>query len=236
LVKLALPSLTEVARITLGADATYGTYSAESVAVSPADPNVVAVSLASSRSSPRHRGVALINGTSILPTMTQPHTGSNVVTFGADGSAVYGLNNESSEFGLRRIDVAADGLRQGTVVTSGGGYGTYNLRFAGGQLYLLNQSWRASDLTLSGTFDRRSPLCAPLSDNQRVVCAPNLDARQTLTVWSATAFTQQATVPLPGLGIDQVTNLVPGPAGTVAVAMSDFNGNTRMVLISNPSL
>lgn len=235
-VKLALPSLTEVARVTLGSDAFYGTYYAESLAVSPADPNVVAVSRASPTTSPRHLGVALISGTAILPAITQTHTGSNLITFGADGSTLYGFNNETTEFGLRRIDVAVDGLRQGAVVNGNGDFSTRSLLFASGQIYLGSRSWRASDLTDSGAFDTQAALCVPLASTLRAACTPRFTDPGTLTVWNAATFAQQATVPLPALGANTVKNLVPGRAGAMAVSVGDFFGGARIILLNDASL
>ena len=42
--------------------------------------------------------------------MTAIHTGSNVIAFGATAGRLYGYNNETSEFGFRRMDVTASGV------------------------------------------------------------------------------------------------------------------------------
>src|SRR6266545_277712 len=59
-VKLALPSMAEVGRTTLVNDNVFGQTRAETIAVSPAEPTVVAVSMAYTGMSPRHAGVALL--------------------------------------------------------------------------------------------------------------------------------------------------------------------------------
>ena len=64
------------------------------------------------------------------PKRTQVHTGSNLVAFDSAGATLYGLNTETSEFGLRRIQVLADGLAQQLVVSAATSYGTRALSFA----------------------------------------------------------------------------------------------------------
>lgn len=233
--KLSLPSLSEVARITVGSDPFFGTMRAESLSVSPVDRDVLAMSRAYSGVTPRHAGVALVSGTTILPVTTQTHTGSNLISFGADGSVLFGLNNETTEFGLRRIAAAADGLREGTVVRSDSGTGVGRLVFSNGLLYLGPKGWRATDLTLSGAFDLQSSLCIPLASTLRAVCAPGPTAGDTITVWGTSAFNRLATLALPPLAGQSVRDLVPGRAGTLAVSAASLGSGMRIFLLSDPS-
>jgi hypothetical protein len=45
-------------------------------------------------------------------TTTPDHTGSNVIAFGTDSTRLYGYNNESTEFGFRRLIVSASGVTE----------------------------------------------------------------------------------------------------------------------------
>lgn len=48
-------------------------------------------------------GMTELSRTALLPVQTPGHTGANRIVFGADGSSVFGINIESTEFGLRRL-------------------------------------------------------------------------------------------------------------------------------------
>jgi len=99
----------------VGSEPFLGTYYAEDIAVSPLDPNLVAISRRNSGFSPRHEGVALyLNGVQ-LPNTTPDHTGSNRIEFAASGQLIYGYNNETTEFGFRTMTVSANGVAVSTV-------------------------------------------------------------------------------------------------------------------------
>lgn len=115
-VKLRLSDFAEQWRATLPIEFQFGPGRAETIAISPVDADTVAVSVYWNNVFPRHGGVILIRSGVIQPRQTQGHTGSNLIVFASDGSYLYGFNNESTEYGVRRISVAADGLQQETVV------------------------------------------------------------------------------------------------------------------------
>lgn len=109
-----------------------GANRAEDIVVLPGQPQRVAVSLRNTCCSPRHSGVVLFSGTTLLPLRTQGHTGSNRIVAGPDASVLYGYNNETTEFGFRRIAVSDSGLTEvqaqqlfsnfGLDIESGGSY------------------------------------------------------------------------------------------------------------------
>ena len=83
----------------------------------PGEPNAVAISRRNAGFSPRHEGVAIYDNGVKRPTTTASHTGSNVIEFGSSGSTLYGLNNETTEFGFRKMSVNSLGVTT-TQVTS----------------------------------------------------------------------------------------------------------------------
>lgn len=89
----------------------FGLQFGEDIAVAPGNPERVAVSLRFEGVSPRHAGVAIYDGGVLLPMMTPRHTGSNVIEFSNDPSRLYGYNNETTDFGLRRMNVDETGVR-----------------------------------------------------------------------------------------------------------------------------
>jgi uncharacterized repeat protein (TIGR01451 family) len=102
----------------LGSDSFFGPYYPEDLAVQPGHPNVVAISLMYPGVSPRHAGVAIYDNGVMRPLKTQTHTGSNRIEFSSDPSRIYGYNNETTEFGFRRLLVTDDGVTEVDVSAS----------------------------------------------------------------------------------------------------------------------
>lgn len=220
-VKLRLPDLAELARTRLPAPAFYGQLLAETISVSPLDANVVAVSMLRTGVSPRHGGVALIRSGVLQPRLTQEHTGSNLIAFDANGQFVYGLNNETTEFGLRRIEVLADGLAEQTVVTTDGGFGVRSLDVSPQGLVLDRAVYRAPDLALLGRVAAPSVGCRAHTVPNRLVCMKEpfpSNGEGRLAVVDASTFVVQSTPVYAWSGLSAtLSQLVPGPAGQVAL-------------------
>jgi DNA-binding beta-propeller fold protein YncE len=89
----------------LGSDSFFGPRYAEDLAVVPGEPNTVAVSRQYRGVSPRHAGVAVYVDGVQLPQTTPVHTGSNSIAYSADPGRLYGYNNETTDFGFRRMNV-----------------------------------------------------------------------------------------------------------------------------------
>jgi hypothetical protein len=87
-----------------------GAVLAEDLSISPNDANTIAVAMRNTCCSPRHEGVAIFSNGVMLAAKTPGHTGSNSIEFGANGSVLYGYDNESSEFGFRTMAVNATGV------------------------------------------------------------------------------------------------------------------------------
>lgn len=112
-VQFSMVSKTIVNTFSLGSDPFFGSRYAEDIEVLPGQPQSIAVSMYRQAVSPRHSGVAIVDSGVLRPNVTQDHTGSNNIVF-ANG-ALYGYNNETSEFGLRRLLINAAGVTQGSV-------------------------------------------------------------------------------------------------------------------------
>jgi hypothetical protein len=116
--RIVLATKTVDLTITLGSDPFFGDWYAEDIAVLPGSPGSIAVSLKKKSFSPRHEGVAIYDGATRRMTKTPGHTGSNVIEFSASADTLYGHNNESTEFGFRRLAVTANGVAEIDVETS----------------------------------------------------------------------------------------------------------------------
>lgn len=231
IVSLELPNLQELARVRLPMDPFFGQLFAEDISVSPASRDVFAVSTRRSGVSPRHGGVFLVRDMVVQPRRTQDHTGSNRIGFDATGSQIYGYNNETTEFGLRRIEVLADGLREAAVVAANGGFGTM-LDVRDG-LALVGPSAFAADASLaplgsvSGAWD-----CSKLPGRPRVACLSSTEANR-LVVADTLSFALLGTpryVDVSG-SLFAPRRVVPGAARRVAISEGD-----RIVLFESDLL
>lgn len=108
--RFRIPTQSPDIQFSLGSDPFFGAFFAEDIEVQPGNPNVVAISLKFLGLSPRHAGVAIYDNGVQQPNTTPGHTGSNVIDFAADPVRLYGYNNETTEFGFRRMLVDASGV------------------------------------------------------------------------------------------------------------------------------
>ena len=140
-------------QFTLGNDSFLGLYFAEDMAVQPGNPGVLAVSRRNLGFSPRHEGVAIYDNGVQRSAETPGHTGSNVIEFSGSPSRLYGYNNETTDFGFRRMSVDDNGV---TIIdnTSNIISGFFvDIKFEGGLIF--STSGRVVDpeaRTLLGTF------------------------------------------------------------------------------------
>lgn len=228
LLRLSLPDLRETGRVALLRDSFYGQYTAEQISVSPVNGNVVAVSLARPGVSPRHGGVVLVRDMVVQPQRTQEHTGSNRIGFDASGAWVIGYNNETSEFGLRRLEVLADGLAERQVIATNGAY-SVDIDVSDGLVMVGGQAYLPDALTLRGTVAGGQFKCVRLRGAAKVACTGWLD--NTLRVADTSTFSLLAQPSYPAMSGVSTPRLVAGPAGQVAL----FDGSV-IRRISLPAL
>jgi len=221
--RLRPPAMQEVDRTRLPVSSLYGQLLTEQLAVSPVDPAVVAVSLRRTGVSPRHGGVALIRGGILQPQLT-PDAGSasNLIAFALDGQWLYGYDNETTGFGLSRIEVLPDGLAQRSVVATNAGFNQTVMDMAAQGPVLGDAQYRGSDLTLLGRVSAPGGGCRVPLAASRLLClqegAYSNASGGHVVVADATSF---VTVATPAYAVsnppaDRVA-LVPGPAGQVAL-------------------
>lgn len=100
---------------TLGSGPFGGQFYAEDIEVLPGQPHSVAIARRNFGLSPKHEGVAIYDDGEMRPATTQDHTGSNSIAFAGGANRLFGYNNETTEFGFRRLMVSASGLVEGNV-------------------------------------------------------------------------------------------------------------------------
>ncbi len=137
----------------------FGPLYVEDMAVMPGNPSVVAISRQSRGVSPRHGGVAVYDNGIQRSTTTPDHTGSNVIEWGT-GGRIYGYNNETSEFGFRRLDVTAAGVTNVDVTERLiSGYGP-DIAYSDGKIYATTGAIiNAEAKTLAGTLNTSGLVC-----------------------------------------------------------------------------
>ncbi|HET8944015.1 MAG TPA: thrombospondin type 3 repeat-containing protein [Dehalococcoidia bacterium] len=137
----------------LGTDGFTGPYYVEDMDVLPGAPGSLAVSRRNSGFSPRHEGVAIYDDGVKRPIETPGHTGSNVIEFSDSPTTLYGLNNETTEFGFRTMTVDASGVTVTKVTSSLVCCFGVDIEYDGGLVYTtIGKVINPVDHTLAGTI------------------------------------------------------------------------------------
>lgn len=230
-VRLVLPAMTEQGRVHLPADPPLGQSVARALAVSPADPSVAAVTMG------LQLGVGLLRDMVLQPkhaSTSNPFYGNNLLAFNAAGTAVYGLNNETSDFPLRRFQVLADGLADDLTVTAATNFGTRALSFSGNRVIAGNALYDAL-LNALGVISGASD-CITRRADALLVCLAVQDfgtgQARMLLADPATSVIGSSLLFARSEPFNSARRLVEGPAGQVAIS---YPGST-IRLFSSPQL
>ena len=126
----------------------------EEMLVVPGAANTVVLAKMSPGTSPKHVGVFVYDDGVQRATATPGHTGSNSIAFaGRSASALYGYNNETTDFGFRGMRIDAGGIS--TTSITGGLISSFYTRIvgAGGRVYASNGAIVDPELrTSTGSF------------------------------------------------------------------------------------
>lgn len=199
----------------------YGTYYAEDMVVLPDNPHAVAISRMHLGLSPRHGGVAVYDDGVQRAMATARHTGSNVIEAGAIPGRLYGHNNETTEFGFRRMNVDASGVSvlgvtEGLVSVFG-----VDIAFDNGLLYTTKGQAIDPELgVVVGTFDDVAsgfplPLVRPDSSVGRVFFLVGGGETRLLLAFDQQTYAYIGSVTVPGV-IGTATSLVRWGADGIA--------------------
>ena len=149
----------------------FGLLFPEDIAVLPNQPNAVAVSRRNTCCSSRHEGVAIFDNGVMRPTVTAGHTGSNVIEAGDNENVLYGYNNETTDFGFRRMAVNQAGVSINSNLQNViQGFGV-DIRYSNGRIYsTTGVAVNAATNSLDGTFAVQGSTngVAPDAKNRRV--------------------------------------------------------------------
>ena len=236
-----------------------GVYSAEDISVMPGQADSVAISRQDPNSN--HGGVAIYDNGVARSNTTPPPTGSNVIEFSSNASTLYGYNNESSEFGLRKMAVDSFGV---TVVSTTrnliSNFGT-NIVQHNGLLYSTRgQVVDPETLTRVGTFpltDFPSFVLPDSSANRVYFLSGFFSSTVTLRAFDLTTFVQVGSLSINGIsgnpsslikwGADglafrtsgnqvflvSISEIVPFPATPIPSPTQEATGITSLSLVAN---
>ncbi len=220
------------ASISVPGSAYNGSTRAEDIAVSPTDANVIAVSVRNTCCSPRHEGVYIIQNGQVLADHTPGHTGSNTIEFGANGTTLYGYNNETTEYGFRTMSVNSTGVRT-TSVSGSTLYGFY-------QTFTVEQGLAYSSTGVvfnPSTGEQMGQFSLPYDATFAVSVADkraySLNSAKQLTVFDFDTFTPITTFDLSGeLGDTSLSKLIYTKDGSLAA----IGTNSIFVLSAVPEV
>jgi hypothetical protein len=172
-----------------------------------------------------------------MPVQTASHTGSNQLVFGADGNSLFGINTDSTEFGLRRMAVQADGVVVTQVLTDAfGSFYVPAIDRIGSRLVLANRLYDTDTLAPLGQVSGGG-YCRALTAS-RLACVP-IGTPDLLLVDAATSvITARLTV----FGVSSVDTLrvVAGPGGQLAaraeISHPAARDAGRVLLLRHPDL
>jgi hypothetical protein len=134
--RFTLPDLALDLDFSIGNTTSWGPALTEDLVVLPDRPRSIAVSRRRLNVSPRHESVTIYDDGVPRPQSEQEHAGSNLIEFGADGSVIYGINNETSPSRLFRLAVSADGVTvAGDSFNPVAPFATRETTFDAGRLY-----------------------------------------------------------------------------------------------------
>lgn len=159
-------------QFSLGSSSSTGSYYVEDIEVMPGQPKTIAISRKNNGYSPRHEGVAIYDGDVLRPTATPSHTGSNRIEFTSSNSLI-GYNNETTEFGIRRLSVNNNGVSNVSVTENV--LSNFSLDFIYKDNYLYSFDGKVIDATTSpfviGKFSNTSGPVVYDSYNNKVCFA-----------------------------------------------------------------
>ena len=180
-----------------------GPLSVDDMTVMPGDANALAVARRNTGFSPRHEGVAVYDNGVSRSVTTSSHTGSNVIEPSSIPNVLYGYNNETTEFGFRRMSVSPTGVTVTSVASNLISGFNVDIRFDNGFIYSTSgRVVHAESSTLAGSFANVGfgALVLPDSSRNRVYFLSG-DGSSTLTLkeYNQTTFTQTGSLTIPGI-------------------------------------
>jgi DNA-binding beta-propeller fold protein YncE len=237
--RLALPSMSVQGRVRLPRDPVFfNQLGVRALAVSPADGGVVAVSLGRLTAlglpnifSPSP-GVVLLRDMVIQPKRVD--TTNDLIAFDSAGGTLYGLNNSTSERGLRRLRVLADGLAEESAATTPDIY-TRALGFTNNRVVTGAALRDAATLAQIGAIVGARD-CWPQRSGSKLLCFGDSSAAARIIDADSDTLVAEKPIVYASTGGDFPTSMVQGPANQVAISYPKPHEFPMIRLFSSPPL
>lgn len=216
--KLTLPAMSEQYRIRLPTAPFFGTQLLpKSIAVSPVESDVIAVSTFDPASTSTNSGVVQIRAGALQPQMVGglfTATRIGPLAYDGNGAAVYGYDDITTGFALHAMSVLGDGLLLTNQRGIDMGFSVRDVDWTSQGIVVHRSVFRASDLTLLGSVSPGN--CRAHSVANRMVCIAGSGRLALIDMGSF------VTVASPAFNVDAYApptpdQLVPGAAGQVAM-------------------
>lgn len=236
--KLRLPDMVEQSRFRLPVEEFGGPTQASSIAPSPTDPDVVAVSISANNNIANHRGIVLVRNGVVQARRSSVFSDSGLIAFDPNGQFIYGYNGADT---VRRIQVLPDGVVEQAFsrdVTSN--FGVTSLDVSSRGLVLNSSVFRGSDLSRLGLLPNPIGSCRAHTVNNRLICLADFRSDTgRLAVVDATTFVVLSTPDYGSVSDITPRQLVAGPAGQVALRYPSNSYTptvTSLKLFTHPDL
>lgn len=231
--KFEISSQTSGLQFSLGTDTSTGSFYVEDIEVMPGQPNTIAVSRKNIGFTPRHEGVAIYDNGVIRPTTTPDHTGSNKIEFISQNSLL-GFNNESTEYGIRRMSINNSGINvvgvtQNVLSGSGKDFSYYNNRMYATDGTVIDTQ---NSLFVAGTFSNvNGPSVYDTSTD--MVCYASFDFSGNIVFqrFNPNTFLLVDSLPI-SVAFGNVNNIITCGTGCYAFNSSD----NKVIIIKDTSL
>ncbi|MBR9847625.1 MAG: T9SS type A sorting domain-containing protein [Algicola sp.] len=231
--RFEIPTLTSGLQFSLGSDSSTGSFYVEDIEVMPGQSNSIAVSRRNIGFSPKHEGVAIYDDGVMRPNTTPDHTGSNRIEFISQNSLI-GYNNETTEFGIRRMSVNNSGINvlgvtQNVLSGFGEDFSYYNNRMYATDGTVVDTT---NSLFVIGTFSNANgPSVYDTSTD--LVCYASFDFSGNIVFqrFNPNTFLVEDNLPI-SVAFGDVNNIITCGSGCYAFNSSD----NKVVIIKDTSL
>ena len=220
-------------QFTLGTDNSTGSYYAEDIEVMPGQPTTIAVSRRNIGYSPRHEGVAIYDDNIMRPITTQDHTGSNKIEFTGQNSLI-GYNNESTEYGIRRLAVNSGGVSNVSVTQSALNGFSLNFIYRNNYMYATNGSVIDISATpfVSGQFSNvNGPVAYDTFSNRVCFASSDFSGNIVFQRFNPNTFLLQDMLPI-SQAFGSAKSIIACGSGCYAFNTTD----NKVIIIKDPSL
>ena len=162
----------------------HGTRFVQSLQVLPGTTDTVVASLYVKGVSPGHQGVFVFDNGVCRPKQAPGHIGSNRIITTEDPAELFGLNTETTNYGLRRLKVDPAGIHEGEVVSGAVPDSKADIAYANGRIFsTLGTVFDAKTLGKAVKLPAKGPIAVdPGNKLLHILAAGKIETFDTMTL------------------------------------------------------